>query len=168
MNTTEIKELFDYNSWANHRLLEAASQLTPEQYHQDLKASHGGIHGTLLHIVAAQKVWLSRWLGAPDTSLLREQDVPALSDLTALWEKVSADTGAFLAGLTDGKLQEPLTMTTTTGKQFTNTFQQMMQHVVNHSSAHRGQVAALMRQLGIKPPATDLIAFYRRQDRPAS
>jgi len=163
MNVKEITELLDYNLWANNRLFEAAAQMPTDQYLQDVKASHGGIHGTLTHIVAAQKVWLSRWLGTPDTSLLHGKDIPSLLDLISLWEQVSSETARFVASFNEEKLQEILTITTTTGKQFQHTFQQMMQHLVNHSSVHRGQVLAMMRQIGIRPPKTDLITYYRQK-----
>jgi uncharacterized damage-inducible protein DinB len=163
MNVKEITELFDYNLWANNRLFEAAAQLPTDQYLQDVKASHGGIHGTLTHMVGAQKLWLSRWQGTPEASLLRGTDIPSLLDLISLWEQVSSETAHFLASLNDEKLQQMMTITTTTGKQFHHTFQQMMQHLVNHSSVHRGQVSAMMRQFGVRPPQTDLITYYRQK-----
>ena len=161
MNTKEITELFDYNLWANNRLFEAAAQLSTEQYLQDCKSSHGGIHGTLTHIVGAQKLWVSRWRGTPENSVLQGKEVGSLLDLISIWERVSSDTAEFLASLTDQKLQEEFTITNTQGKQFVNTFQQMMQHLINHSSTHRGQVNAMIRQFGIRPPGIDLIAYYR-------
>ncbi len=163
MNLAEITELFDYNLWANNRLFEAAAKLPGEQYHRDVKASHGGIHGTLAHIVGAQKVWLERWVSGQPDPILKGEDVSSLLELIGIWEKVSSETASFLAGLTDGKLQESFTITTSTGKQFTHTFQQMMQHLVNHSSSHRGQVIVLMRQFGVRPPSIDLIAYYRQK-----
>ena len=162
MTSKDVTELFDYNLWANNRLFEAAAQLPTEQYLQEHKFSHGGIHGTLTHIVAAQKLWISRWRGTPENTLLQGKDVVSLLDLISIWEQVSSDTAEFLKTMTDEKLQEMMTITTTAGKQFVNTYQQMLQHLVNHSSSHRGQVTAMIRQLGVKPPSTDMIAYYRR------
>jgi uncharacterized damage-inducible protein DinB len=165
MTLKDITELFEYNLWANNRLFEAAAQLPPEQYLQDYKSSHGGIHGTLTHIVAAQKIWVSRWKGAPEETLLQTKDVASLLDLISIWERVSSDTAGVLKSMTDERLQETITMTTTTGKQFTHTYQEMMQHLINHSSTHRGQVATMIRQLGIRPPTIDLIAYYRQKQK---
>ena len=166
MNLKEMMELFDYNLWANNRLFESAAQLPPEQYFQDVKASHGGIHGTLTHIVGAQKVWLARWTASPDTSLIHGKDVGTLLELIALWEKISSDTAKFLATFTEESLQQAMTITTSTGHQYTHTYQQMMQHVVNHSTSHRGQIIAMLRQAGSTPPAIDLITYYRRKPVP--
>lgn len=163
MTLQEITDLLEYNLWANNRLFEAAAQMPAEQYYRDLKSSHGGIHGTFVHIVGAQKVWLARWLGSPDTSMVRAEDVTSLIDLIALWEQISSETAKFLQQFTDEKLHDTMTITTSNGKRFTHTYQQMLQHLVNHSSIHRGQVSAMMRQLGIRPPATDLIGYYRQK-----
>lgn len=166
MKINEIMELFDYNLWANNRLFEAAAQLPTDQYLKDVKASHAGIHGTLAHIVGAQKLWVSRWLSSPDKTLMRGADVSTLLELISIWEKVSSDTAKFLAGLNDEKLQETLLVTTTSGQQYTHTFQQMLQHLVSHSTGHRGQVVAMMRQCGITPPNIDLISYYRQRRNP--
>jgi uncharacterized damage-inducible protein DinB len=95
--------------------------------------------------------------------LLRGKDVGTLLELIGIWEKISSDTAAFLGSFNDVSLQQAITITTSKGEQYTHTFQQMMQHLVNHSTAHRGQVNAMMRNLGITPPVTDLINYYRRK-----
>jgi uncharacterized damage-inducible protein DinB len=162
MTVKDITELFDFNLWANNRLFEAAAQLPSEQYLADYKSSHGGIHGTMTHIVGAQKIWLSRWKGTPVEPILQGKDVASLLDLISIWEQVSSETAEFLKTMTDERLQETMTTTTSAGKQFVNSYQQMMQHLVNHSSTHRGQVLSMIRQLGIRPPSIDLIAYYRK------
>ena len=163
MNLKEITELFDYNLWANNRLFETAAQLTDGQYRHDAKASHTSIHGTLSHIVGAQKLWVERWVTGQPDPLLKGNDVTSLLELISIWERVSSQTAEFLSSLSDEKLQDKITITTTQGKQFTHSFQQMLQHLINHSSTHRGQVVAMMRQFGIQPPTTDLITYYRQK-----
>ncbi|MBI5214151.1 MAG: DinB family protein [Ignavibacteriae bacterium] len=157
----DIKQLFAYNTWANNKIFEAVTLIPAEQYLQDMKSGHGGIHGTLTHIVAGQKMWLSRWVGKPDSKLLHGEDIASLAELQTLWHTVDAHLNALLEKMTDSHLHETQTVTSIKGEVFTHTFGQMMQHLVNHSSFHRGQVATMIRQLGIKPPATDLIAYYR-------
>ena len=161
MTLNEIKMLHAFNSWADNRMLDGVAQLTTDQYRQEMKSSHGSIHGTMTHIVAAEKIWLSRWIGKPDTSLLGPNDVGSLKELKEIWERVGYETAGFLGTMNDKKLQETFTYTTTEGKQYTNVIWQVFQHVVDHSTYHRGQVTTLMRQLGVKPPGTGLIAFYR-------
>lgn len=160
MTLTEIKTLHAYNAWADNMMFEALAAMPAEQYMQDMKSSHGGIHTTLIHLVGAEKVWLERFQGDPQPFLT--QNPPAsLAELRAVWEKVGYDTAKWLGTMTDRKLTETFTMKTAKGDTFTHIFWQAFQHLVNHSSYHRGQIVTMMRQHGVKPPATDLIRFYR-------
>jgi uncharacterized damage-inducible protein DinB len=61
MPLQEITQLVVFNRWADERFFDALSQLSAEQYSRDLQSSHGGIHGTLAHIVGVEKGWLRRW-----------------------------------------------------------------------------------------------------------
>ncbi len=158
----EVKLLFAYNSWATNRVFEALEQMPAEKYRQEIKSSHGSIHGTLTHLVAGEKIWLSRLIGKPETTLLQPQEVGSLAALRNLWENVSRQMARFLSTLSVKKLNESFTIVTTEGKQFTHTYQQVLQHLVNHSTYHRGQITTLMRQLDAKPASTDLIVFYRQ------
>jgi uncharacterized damage-inducible protein DinB len=161
MTLQEIKLLHAYTSWANNRIFDAVAQIPVEQYAQDLKGSHGGIQGTLTHMVAAEKIWLSRWVGKPETKLMSVDEAPSLADLKSMWQKVGYETAKFLGSMTDRKLQETFPMTNSKGETFTHVYWQAIQHVVDHSSYHRGQIVTMMRQLGLKPPGTGLIMFYR-------
>jgi len=69
----------------------------------------------------------------------------------------------FVSELTDERLSSVLIYKTMEGKQFSNILWQMMQHLINHSTYHRGQVVTMLRQLGVKPIGTDLITFYREK-----
>ncbi|MBI4535859.1 MAG: DinB family protein [Ignavibacteriae bacterium] len=160
MTLQEIKLLHAYNSWANNRIFDAASLLPTEQYMQDMKSSHGGIHGTLVHIVGAEKIWLERFLGAPQP-FLTQNPPPSLAELKTVWEKVGFDTAKWIGTMSDRELQETFTMKTQKGDTYTHVFWQAFQHLINHSSYHRGQIITMMRQHGVKPPSTDLILFYR-------
>ena len=167
MRVQEIKMLFAYNAWATNRVFESLAQLPEDLYRKDLKASHGGIHGALVHLVGAEKLWLSRWLGKPESILLKPEEVPALAALKEVWEDMAGRTARFVAKLDDQKASSQFEYTTTEGKKHTSTYWQTLQHLVNHSTYHRGQVAALMRQIGAEPVGTDLIAFYRHAAQPA-
>jgi uncharacterized damage-inducible protein DinB len=160
MTLQEIKLLQAYNSWANNRIFDAAEHLSTEQYMKDMKSSHGGIHGTLVHTVGAEKVWLERWQGATQP-FLKADKIGSVAELKAIWENVGFGTAQWLSGMTNNKLSETFTMKTLKGETFTHIYWQAFQHVVNHSSYHRGQIITMMRLLDVKPPSTDLILFYR-------
>lgn len=161
MTLQEAKLLHAFNAWADNRIFEAVALLTEEQYMRDMKSSHGSIHGTLTHLVAAEKIWLSRWVGAPDQKLMNVAEVPTLSALQAVWEKTGFEMAKFLGTMTDKRLQESFSMKTSNGETFTHVYAQAIQHLVDHSTYHRGQVITLLRQLGVKPPGTGLITFFR-------
>jgi uncharacterized damage-inducible protein DinB len=143
--------------------------LPAELYAREMKSSHGGIHGTLAHIVGAERHWLTRWLRSRETttlassevaSLLASDQLASLSDLRVCGEKTGDEMARFLETLTDQTLQEAVTTTNAQGGTVVATYWQMIQHVVNHSSYHRGQIVTMLRQLGVQPPSTGLMRFY--------
>ncbi len=160
MRLQEVTQLVAFNRWADTRFFEALRQLSAEQYGRDLQSSHGGIHGTMAHIVGVEKGWLRRWQRQPETVASPLGQIYSLAELRAYWEDVCAETHQFLATLDDRKLQETLETTTLAGA-FTAPYWQMIQHVVDHSSYHRGQIVTMLRQLGVTPPSTGLMRFYR-------
>ncbi|HXQ28233.1 MAG TPA: DinB family protein [Gemmatimonadales bacterium] len=170
MNVSDVRELFQFNAWANRRMFDALAALPTEQYRQDLKSSFGNIHGTLAHLVGAEKVWFARWQGQQPTALLKGDDVGSLQELRAMWEELDAERRQYLGGLTDALLGSTVVVRPTGGgKEYLHTLQQTIQHTVDHSSYHRGQIVTQLRQLGIKPPSTVFIGFLREQaTQPAS
>jgi len=161
MTLQDIKLLNAFNAWASNRIFDAVGTMPVEAVMRDMKSSHVSIHGTLLHLVAAERTWLGRWTGTKDVPQLTAAEAPTPADITRLWEKTGYDMARFLGAMTDRKLQESFTMTTSTGQTFTHAYGQAIQHVVDHSSYHRGQVITLMRQQGHTPPTTGMIAFFR-------
>src|SRR6266540_154947 len=162
MTADETRELFGYNAWANRLLFDAAAALSDELYHRDLKSSFGGIHGTLAHIVWAEQLWLNRWLLRPNPAVPRGRDLGSLAAVRARWEEIEARRAGFVAGLPEARLDDTVRVKPTSGGEYLHSYRQMFRHLVNHSSYHRGQVVTVMRQVGVQPPSTDLILFYRR------
>jgi len=162
VTTAEALELFAYNAWANRQMFDAAGALPGDSYLRDLKSSHGGIHGTLAHIVWAEQLWLHRWLSRPNPAVPQGRDLADLGAARARWEEVEAERRAFLEGLGEEQLHETRVVKPSTGGQYVHTLAQMLRHSVDHSTYHRGQVVTMLRQVGAVPPNTGLIVFYRR------
>ncbi len=160
MTLHEAKQLHSYMAWADNRIFEALAKITADQYLKDLRSGHRSIHGTLVHLVAAQRMWISRWLGTPDAQYLTVDDVPGLTELKAAWEKTGFETAKFFGSMTDKKLGDPITWMMR-GQTNTMTIAQTLQHLVDHSTFHRGQVVSMMRQQGIDPPMTGMIGYFR-------
>src|SRR5256885_10163107 len=91
------RELFAYNAGANRRVFTALRALPPEQYFRDLKSSHGGIHGTLCHIVWAEQLWLYRWLGKPNPAGAQGKDLATLPAAGQRWGEGEGGAPAFPA-----------------------------------------------------------------------
>jgi uncharacterized damage-inducible protein DinB len=161
MTLAEIHSLFQYDEWATKRTLESVSLLSEEQYKQDLKSSHGGIHGTLVHIYGADYLWLERWRGHSSSESINAEQIQSLGVLTYRWEEYRRNLNAFLASIAEIKLSAPLPYNDTKGNNHAEPLYQQMLQVINHASYHRGQIVTMLRQIGAKPQATDLIMFYR-------
>lgn len=163
MNLDDVRLLYDYNAWANHRTLDACSSLADEQFTRDLKSSFASVRDTLVHLIFAEWIWLERWHGRSPTTLLNAADFANLAEVRRRWEEVERDLTDYIASLNADDLARVIHHTTTKGEPQSAPHWQMLQHVANHQSYHRGQIATMLRQLGAKPIPTDLIFFYRER-----
>jgi uncharacterized damage-inducible protein DinB len=161
MDLAELRSLFAYDTWANDLMLAAVQNLPEEAVRRDLGMSHQSLLGTMVHVVAAEEIWLSRWRGGPRAKLTGLDEIASLDALIRWWNKVREERDTFVDSLEEIDLDREMEMTTTTGTTYRHRFADMFRHLANHSSYHRGQVAAMLRLLGAKPPSTDLIRFYR-------
>ena len=171
MSPQEIQLLFDYNSWANRRSLGAAEKLVQEQFTRRMGSSFSSVRDTLAHIYGAEWIWLERWhgvspAGADAWSQWKVDGCPDLPTLSQRWQEIIARRAAFLAGTDEDGLAAELPFKLLNGDASSLPLVSQMQHVVNHATLHRGQVVGMIRQLGIVPPATDLL-FYLRREIPA-
>jgi uncharacterized damage-inducible protein DinB len=161
MNQQELQTLLDYHYWARDRVLDAAEKLTPDQFGRDLGSSFRSVRETLAHIYAAEWAWCSRWNGVSPTAF--PADSPA--DVTAIrakWGELESNVRAVLDRMREQGLDQVIAYRMLNGDARSSIFWQMLQHVVNHASYHRGQVTTMLRQLGAAPPQSmDLITFYR-------
>jgi len=160
MEVARIQALYEYNTWANGRVLEVASHLTPEQFLRNLRSSYPSVRDTLAHVIGGEWIWLMRWKGSSPKALLRPSDFPTLAALNARWLSVQREQSEFVSRVTDASLAVPVAYINTQGDPFSYPLWQTMQHVVNHSTYHRGQFTTLLRQLDAEPVATDFLVFY--------
>ncbi|MFY9570098.1 MAG: DinB family protein [Blastocatellia bacterium] len=165
MNKHEVDYLFQYNRWANARMLDAASKLTVEDFTKDLKSSHRSLRDTLSHTLAAEWIWLERWKGTSPKALLNPADFPTVESVRARWASVDDDYVAFINQLADASLGTVIAYTNTKGERWEYPLGRMMQHLANHSSYHRGQVTTMLRQLGAAVSPVDLLVFMDVQNK---
>jgi uncharacterized damage-inducible protein DinB len=165
MDLVEIQRLYDYNSWANERVLESLRPLGQEVFSANKKASHGSIRGVIAHIAGAEWIWLERWKGFSPPSLLSETEFETLDVARDRLLKIDQDLREFVSRLNQVEVDGSREYRTTEGKAYSNILSDMLLHVVNHSSYHRGQITTLLRQSGAVPQPTDFILFIRMTGR---
>jgi uncharacterized damage-inducible protein DinB len=163
MTPDEIRSLYDYNAWANHRSLDAASALTAEQFTKPLGNSFSSVRDTLAHIYGAEWVWLERFQGRSPSSLPDTTQFADVAGLQERWTEHETWLLTFVRGLKQSDLDRVLEYKTLKFGVYRNPLWESMQHLVNHGTYHRGQVTTLLRQLGAQPIATDLMHFYRER-----
>jgi len=171
MDLTDVKHLFDYTEWANELAMEAAGKLPNDQLRRDFGISHKSIFGTLLHMAGAEWIWLERWNGrspakAEAWSQWTTESCADLPTLKERWNGVIHNRNRYISQLPDSSLTDELAFKLLSGDPSSMRLVHQMQHVVNHSTMHRGQVVGMIRQLGIDPPSTDLLFYVRRDISP--
>jgi uncharacterized damage-inducible protein DinB len=166
MNREDIALLYEYDRWANNRVIDAASALAPEQFTRDLGGAFSSVRDTLVHILAAEWIWLTYWSEpSPGEEILPELRkrrealfnlalFPDLAAVKSKWSKIEKDQADFVGSLTNADLEK---MLPSRGGDLS--LAHLMQHMANHSTYHRGQISLMMRQLHADPIATDFHIF---------
>lgn len=167
----DIENLLSYTEWANGLALEAADKLPEEHLRRDFGISHRSIFGTLLHMAGAEWIWLERWHGrspakAEAWSLWTTDSCADLATLKGRWSELIDRRTQYVSALDEPTLAADLSFKLLNGDTGSMPLVNQLQHVANHATLHRGQVVGMIRQLGIDPPATDLIFYLRRQISP--
>jgi uncharacterized damage-inducible protein DinB len=162
MQTSEIIELYRYNDWANNLLLRAATSLSAEEVNRDLGGSYKSVRDVMAHITAAEWAWLERWNGISPQSI-PDWVAEDLSVLAGYLQDLQTRRDLFLRSLADAALSSEVAFRFLSGAADHHTLHDLLIHVVDHSSYHRGQLASKLRQAGAIPPPTGFIAFKSEQ-----
>jgi uncharacterized damage-inducible protein DinB len=165
----DVKELYinfaRYNQWANERIYTVCQQLDSDSYYQDRRAFFGSIHGTLNHILLADRVWMSRFTGeAYEVTSLRDELYPTFELLKSARQSEDTRILAYVTDLTSEALALELSYSNSTGQQYNQPLWQCLVHLFNHQTHHRGQVHQMLGEADMKTPVLDLVVMLR--DRP--
>lgn len=152
--------LLDYTIWADDRVLEGARQLAPDALAAPIRAEWLSPHAVLVHMLAADRVWLSRWQGESPDRLLSAGDLPTLDAVAEAWAPLREEFRAFLQAIDDP--DRVVSYRTTRGIPQQDVLWQMIVHVFNHHTEHRAQVALVLAQNGIDVGSLDFITFVRK------
>ena len=162
MAPTWIRELYDYHRWANRRLFDVALGLG-DDVRKDMGKhwSVPTVKGMFAHLCAADVIWLSRWKGTPPGRLPADADFPSMAGLRVRWDQVEAEQRAFVEGLEEAALARPVTYKNANGE-FTAPLGTLLQHVVNHATHHRSEIATMVTMIKGSPASTDMVLYYRQ------
>ena len=154
--TDSYAALVGYTRWADGQLLDACAALTPEQYTKELGGSFPTLQSTVAHLAGAAKLWSLRLSGAPSSGLPPSAEIPdvstaqaRLAEAYAVFERVAPEW--------QREPNEIFRFRNIAGVDKAIVRWQVFRHIVNHGTYHRGQIANMLRQLGVKPPSTDLL-----------
>ncbi len=166
MTREDVRLLYEYDRWANNRILRLVGALTPEQFTRDLGGSFPSVRDVLLHMVASKWAWLTYWkessrsdriltdLFTRSATLFQPKSFSTLPTVQAKWAEVEKEQVEFVNQVTDELLNRTLPVRNTSVS-----LMHLMQHLANHSTYHRGQIAMMLRQLGAKAQGTDFAEF---------
>jgi uncharacterized damage-inducible protein DinB len=163
MAIENFRQLAAYNHWANIRIYGAALEMPEQQYRRATGVFFGSLHGTLNHLLLTDRIWLRRLTGTgehPD-----RLDAILFDDRRALLRARLAEDARlsnFVAGRSEADLTQPVEYRTTSGKPYSQPLQDILLHLFNHQTHHRGHAHACCSIVtGSEPPSLDLLAFQR-------
>jgi uncharacterized damage-inducible protein DinB len=150
-----------YHRWATELVLEEVIALSSEQLMAGLKGSFSCIYDTIVHLYQSDRVWLDRLEERPSGQLADYEAPGCTWELRDAWLSVQDRMVAFADSLDQSNVTREIAYKNLAGQPFVSPVWQMILHIVNHGTHHRGQVTNMIRQLGLKPENLDLIRFYR-------
>ncbi len=156
--------LAGYNSWANGRVYDAATALSDADYRADRGAFFKSVHGTLNHLLVADRIWMRRFTGEGEAPSRLDAILFAdLGELHAARVREDERIAAYIEGLTDATLSGTIRYRTITNPaDVEQPLAPALIHFFNHQTHHRGQLHALLTGLGQDAPSLDLILFQRQ------
>ena len=158
----DFASLYAYNRWADRRVLEACRKLTPEQYAAEPAPGWSSVRSSIVHIAVVTEVWLRGVAGEAVETVPTEADLPTVDDAERLLDRAYELFTNVVPTLTPEQLATPRTFR---GRSRVAVLPPwvVLRHLVNHSTYHRGQVAAKLKRLGVEPPGTDLVLWAFEQ-----
>lgn len=163
MSIELIRGLYDYHRWANRRLFDVASGLG-DAVTRDMGKhwSVPSLKAMFAHLYSADAIWLARWKGTSPTRMVGDGDFAGMADIRAKWDVLETEQRAFVDGLGEPDLARPVTYKNTSGDPFTVPLGPLLQHVANHATHHRSEVATMITLISGSPPDTGISTYRTR------
>jgi uncharacterized damage-inducible protein DinB len=159
-----LKDMLAYDRWANRKYLDAIGGVTHEQFTQTLGGSFGSVRDTLVHLAWAEWVWTKRWQGTSPQVRARQEEFPTIASVRNYLEEVAVAQEKVFEGREPDIRGVRITYTNLKHEVWEYTMEDMVHHLTMHSAYHRGQLATLLRQLGVVPPTTDYLVYVDERE----
>jgi uncharacterized damage-inducible protein DinB len=167
LDKEDLIRLLRYTVWANHRALRVAATIGVDDFKRDLGGSHGGVRGTLAHMMWTELVWLERWKGLPSPPRVDESEFADVIALRDRWTVLEQHRQEWLDSLAPDATATVVRYKAMDGVAYESPLWQLVQHAANHATYHRGQLTNFYRQLGARTVNTDLVTWDREEERRA-
>jgi uncharacterized damage-inducible protein DinB len=156
-----IRGLYDYHRWANRRLYDVAAALGAEPVMRDLGRhwSEPTLKGMFAHLYGADRIWLERWRGVSPPRLMGDADFRTLAEVREQWDALEAEQRAFVDGLAPADLDRVVDYTNQQGRRFQARLGPLLQHVANHATHHRSEIATMITIISGSPPDTGINTY---------
>ncbi|NES19127.1 MAG: damage-inducible protein DinB [Symploca sp. SIO3E6] len=157
--TDYFQRLSQYNQWMNKRLYQVCEAIPDSVRKEDRGAFFRSIHGTLNHILLADKVWLGRFYAQPfEIQSLAQELYTEFETLHQERQNTDKEIQDWVDSLTEEQLALPLTFTSVSQpRECVFPLWHAALHFFNHQTHHRGQLTTLLSQSGFEPGVTDLL-----------
>lgn len=163
MNKQDIREIFEYNYWANYRLLDMAEKVTPEQFVAPSSHSFSTLQGTLVHTLDAEWGWRVLLQSGGSTELLKDENFPTVDILRKHWQEEEKAMWDFINSLSDEDLAGVIRYPIDGGLMRERVRWHCLFHVVNHGMQHRSEAANLLTTYGQSPGEIDFTMFLNER-----
>lgn len=159
-----ILQYASFNAWANNLLLTTVSGLTEEQQHAEIQSSFLGLYKTILHMLDASSIWWQRLKLQEKIERVGDTFTGDMQALSHQLQQQDKQWQEWVSGANDQVLQHEFIYYNSRKERFKQPVYQMLMHLFNHNTYHRGQMVTMLRQLGVeKIPATDFIVWSRKK-----
>jgi uncharacterized damage-inducible protein DinB len=157
MSVAMVRDLYDYHRWANHRLFDVAVALGEEACARDVgkQFSVPTLTRMFAHVYGADLNWLKRWKGSsPSESPFF--DIATMAEVRVRWDALEAEQKAFVDELAESDLARSVEYKTSRSEAFRAPLGVLLQHVANHATHHRSEIATMLTILNGSPPDTGI------------
>ena len=160
MSVHMFSELYDYHRWANRRLFDHASSLGEELASRDMgqQFSYTTVRRMFGHLYGADWIWLARWKGVTTTTVPGDE-FKTLASIRAPWDELEREQRSFVEALAPADLERVIEYRNQEGRQLRAQLFPLLQHVANHATHHRSEIATMITMIKGSPPDSGLNTY---------